>query len=183
MDEKFVCPASWSWGLLFFRGLLHDPAKILKGFVKEGDSVADIGCGPGFFTTALSGMAGAAGKVFAVDLQQEMLDKAKKRVDRLCKNKNVTYVKAGQDSLNLPAGLDRVLAFYMVHEVPDTDRFFREIYSALRPGGKVLVVEPLLHVSKKDFEAEQASAVKAGFIASVGTKAFFSFSMLLEKKQ
>lgn len=78
MPEKFVCPASFSWGLLFGRGLIHNPSKILDGLVKAGDTAADIGCGPGYFTPALSAMAGAAGKVYAVDLQQEMLDKAKK---------------------------------------------------------------------------------------------------------
>ncbi len=182
MDEKFVCPASWSWGLLFFRGLVHNPKKILVSLAGEGKAVADIGCGPGFFTTAMSDAAGASGKVYAVDLQQEMLDKAKKRVEKHCKNKNVTFIKAEKDTLNLVPGLDAALAFYMVHEVPDTDKFFSEIYFALKLGGKLLVIEPLLHVSKKDFEAEKVSAVKAGFSASAGTKAVFSFSMLLEKK-
>jgi ubiquinone/menaquinone biosynthesis C-methylase UbiE len=182
MTEKFVCPASWSWGLLFSRRLVHNPAKILKGLASEGNSVADIGCGPGFFTVALSDAVGAAGKVYAVDLQQKMLDNAKKRVEKLCKNKNVTYVKAEKDSLHLAPGLDAALAFYMVHEVPDTDKFFSEIYSVLKPGGRLLVIEPLMHVSKKDFEAEKASALKAGFTVSPGTKAVFSVSMLLEKK-
>jgi ubiquinone/menaquinone biosynthesis C-methylase UbiE len=184
MENNRVCPASYSWGLiLFLRGLFHNPAKILKGLIKEGGSAADLGCGPGFFTTAMSDMAGASGKVFAIDLQQEMLDKAKKRIERLCKNNNVTYIKAEPDDLNLVSGLDSALAFYMVHEVPDAEKFFKEVYSALKPGGKVLVVEPLFHISKQGLEAEKEAAIKAGFSLSAEKKTLFESTRLFEKKQ
>ena len=84
--------------------------------------------------------------------------------------------------MNLMLGLDAAFAFYMVHEVPDYDKFFSQVYSALKPNGKCLLLSLLLHVFKKDFEAEKVSALKAGVTASVGTKAVFSFSMLLERK-
>jgi ubiquinone/menaquinone biosynthesis C-methylase UbiE len=181
MEHNRVCPASNSWGLLFLRGLVHSPAKILKGFVKEGMTAADIGCGPGFFTTAMSDMAGASGKVYAVDLQQEMLDKAKSRIEKLCKNKNVTFIKAEPDQLNLAPGFDFALAFYMVHEVPDADKFFKEVFSALKPGGKLLVVEPLFHISKAGLEAERAAAIKAGFSVNMEKKTLFESTRVFVK--
>ena len=95
MAEKHVFPAQRSWSLLFGRGLIHNPGKILNGLIRGGDSVVDIGCGPGFFTPTLSYMAGMAGKVFAVDLQQEMLDRAKVIVDKFKWHNNVTYIKYG----------------------------------------------------------------------------------------
>jgi ubiquinone/menaquinone biosynthesis C-methylase UbiE len=182
MGDNFVCPASMSWGLLFLRKLVHNPEKILKGLIKEGAAVVDIGSGPGFFTTYISDMAGVSGKVFAVDLQQEMLDKAKARVDKICKNRNVMYVRSEPDKLNLPPGLDAALAFYMVHEVPDTDKFFLEVYVALKPGGKLLVVEPLFHISKDGLAGEKAAALKAGFSISAEKKAMLESTIVYLKK-
>lgn len=182
MAEKYVFPARRSWSLLFGRGLVHNPEKILNGLIKEGDSVVDIGCGPGFFTPTLSLMAGASGKVFAVDLQQEMLDKAKIRVDKMKWHNNVTYIKYGQESLNLPVGLDFALAFYMVHEVPDTGKFFIEVAESLKPGGRLLVVEPKMHVSKEEYAKEEPAAAKAGLKKTAEPKVAFSYSMLLVKQ-
>lgn len=66
------------------------------------------------------------------------------------------------DTIGPTEPTDLALAFYMVHEVPDPDRFLREVYDALKPGGRLLVVEPKGHVSASDFAATTALASKAG---------------------
>ena len=54
------------------------------------------------------------------------------------------------------------MAFYMVHEVPNAEAFLMEIVSLLKPKGKLLVVEPKLHVSATAFEKTTEVAEKAG---------------------
>ena len=58
---------------------------------------------------------------------------------------------------------DFALAFWMAHEVDDLDRLFAEILAALKPGGLLLLVEPLAHVPQRRFEEIVAAAVSAGF--------------------
>lgn len=80
-------------------------------------------------------------------------------------------------------GLDFALAFYMVHEVPDAGRFFIEVADSLKPGGKLLIAEPKMRVSKAGFAEEEAAAEEAGFKKILEPKILFSYAMLLEKRQ
>ncbi len=76
MNEKTqVCPAQHA-GMLDnrLRRLIHPGKKVLSPFVKEGDFILDLGCGPGSFTNTLAQLTGEKGRVIAVDLQQGMLD-------------------------------------------------------------------------------------------------------------
>ena len=79
-----VCPASHAGFLSSsFRQLIHNPQKILGEFVAPGQTAADIGCGPGFFTLPLAQMVGENGTVVAADLQSEMLEKLRARATKL----------------------------------------------------------------------------------------------------
>ena len=74
-----VCP--WRIGYLLaspLRRLLHDPAKILAPYVREGMTVLEPGPGMGFFTLELARRVGASGRVVAVDIQPRMLDRLKR---------------------------------------------------------------------------------------------------------
>jgi ubiquinone/menaquinone biosynthesis C-methylase UbiE len=181
MKETIVCPASQSGMLLFGRSLIHNPSKILGSHLAQGYVTADIGCGPGYFIPAISHFVGAKGKVYAIDLQQAMLDKAKKRIDKNSHLKNIIYLKAEKDTLGIPEKIDFALAFWMVHEVPDKDRFFKELSDVIKPGGKIVFVEPKIHVSKKEFMESCESACKSGFKVFHGVKAFFSHTAILGK--
>ncbi len=78
-----VCPARHAWFLTTpLRRLITNPSGILRGLVHEGDTALDLGCGPGFFTLPLAQMVGDRGKVVAVDLQAEMLQRLKSRAER-----------------------------------------------------------------------------------------------------
>lgn len=77
----------------------------------------------------------------------------------------VTCHRCTQDAINLAASVqaDFMLAYYMVHEVPDLQAFFNQACPLLKPGGRFLVVEPLFHVSRSRFKTICAAALAAGF--------------------
>jgi ubiquinone/menaquinone biosynthesis C-methylase UbiE len=164
-----------------FRRLLQDPEKILAGHIRPGMTAIDIGCGPGDFTRTMAAMAGESGSVIAIDLQKEMLLHAQEK----CRNNRsaapVTWHQCGPDSLGITAAADFVLSFYMVHEVPDQGRLFREVFELLRPGGKYLVVEPVFHVTDGAFAATLAAAKQAGFRVAGQPSLSLCRAVLLEK--
>jgi ubiquinone/menaquinone biosynthesis C-methylase UbiE len=186
MPEKNarVCPASRSWGLdNIFRKLLQPPKKIVGDYVHPGNTVLDVGCGPGFFTRAMARMAGENGQVIAVDLQEEMLEKMRQQAAKEGILQRIRPVKASEESLNLPAGLqaDFALAFYIVHEVPDQARLFNELWEGIAPGGKLLVVEPGMHVTPEEFQASLLLAAERGFRVLGAPKVRLSRAVLLVK--
>jgi ubiquinone/menaquinone biosynthesis C-methylase UbiE len=79
-DLSHICPR-WLAPVLDnpIRRLIHNPEKILSGFIGNGQTVLDLGCGSGTFTIALAKMVGETGKVIAVDVQDEMLQMVKKK--------------------------------------------------------------------------------------------------------
>ncbi|MCK5162121.1 MAG: class I SAM-dependent methyltransferase [Desulfobacula sp.] len=161
-----VCSHNHSFFLdNFFRRIIQSPKKIVGEFIKDGDTVIDLGCGPGYFSIDMAKMVGKAGKVYSVDLQKEMLDnvgkKAKKQnlTDRImlhnCPQKNI--------GLNGDVKADFILAFYMVHETPDHIKFLKEVKTLLKKGGNFLLVEPRFHVSKKHFQKITRDIKNIGF--------------------
>ena len=166
-----------------FRTLLQSPERILRGYINHGDTVLDIGCGPGFFTRAMARMVGENGRVIAVDLQEEMLEKLRARAGKEGLIRRIRTVKASGESLNLAGQEPAVfaLAFYVVHEVPDKGRLFRELCNALVPGGRLLVVEPTTHVTPEEFQASLRLAETGGFRVFGEPKVLLSRAVLLEK--
>ncbi len=165
MSER-VCPWWLGWFLASpIRKLWQDPARILAPYVRSGMTVLEPGPGMGFFTLELARRVGPTGRVVAVDLQPRMLAGLRRRAERAGLGDRVTARLAGKDSLgveDLAGRVDFVLAFAVVHEMPDVGRFFADVRAALAPGGKVLVAEPSGHVTPPDFEASLAAAVRAG---------------------
>jgi len=71
-----ICPVEKAGGLdNSIRKILQHPRKILRPYIKEGMSVLDLGCGPGYFSLEIAKLLNESGKVIAADLQQGMLDK------------------------------------------------------------------------------------------------------------
>jgi ubiquinone/menaquinone biosynthesis C-methylase UbiE len=163
-----VCPPWMTWTLINpFRSLTQDPGKLLRPFIKDGDTVLDVGCGPGYFTAAMAGLVGDSGLVIAADLQEWMLERVRRRVEKAGLSERVRLHLARPDGLDV--GSDHVnfaLAFWMAHEVPDKERLFSEILSCLVPGGTLLLVEPRMHVNAGAFAAIAGIAEKSGFVSA-----------------
>ncbi len=159
-----VCP--WWLGYSFdnpLRRVVHDPARILDGLVEPGHTVVDIGCGSGFFTLAMARIVGDEGRVIALDVQRQMLDRTRRRAERRGLARRVEFHMAGRDRLGLTQTVDFALAFWMVHEVPDRDAFLAEVDSILKPDAHLLLAEPKVHVSARSYAETIDIARGAGF--------------------
>jgi ubiquinone/menaquinone biosynthesis C-methylase UbiE len=177
-----VCPVELAGGLdNRVRRWLQDPRRILAPFVREGMSALDVGCGPGFFTVELAHLVGPTGTVVAADLQDGMLARLAAKVKGTPLEGRIEFVKSGVDAIGASRPVDFALAFYMVHEVPDKERFFRQLRTLLRPGGRGLLVEPkLFHVSRTAWEVTLRIAESCGFAPRPGPKLLLSWSAVLD---
>ena len=113
-----------------------DVLKIQKGAV-----VADVGAGSGYFTAKLSSRVGPAGKVYAVDIQPEML---RLLGLRLAKGNitNVTLVPGDVDNPRLPAStLDLELLVDVYHEFSAPQTMLKHLRDALKPAGRLVLLE------------------------------------------
>lgn len=164
-DRKHrVCPVSKAGGLdNRIRRWVQNPRKIVGPYVKEGMTVLDVGCGPGFFSMDIAYMVGESGRVIACDLQDGMLQKLGKKLVGTPIQDRITLHKCEKDRLGLSESVDFVLAFYVVHEIPNQQDFFREIKTILKPGGKMLIVEPPFHASHREFDETVRRARETGF--------------------
>ena len=179
-DKNRVCPVELAGSLdTKFRRWLQNPNKILSPHIKEGMRVLDMGCGPGFFTIEIAKMVGDNGKVFAADLQEGMLQIVKNKIAGTELEKRITLVKCEKDKTNVTEKVDFVLCFYMVHEVPGKEDFFKELKNVLDAGGQILIIEPAFHVSKKDFGLTLNIARSIGLKTNAGPKTFMNRSAIL----
>ena len=179
--NKRICPVENAKGLdNVFRKWAHNPKKLLKDYVKEGMVVLDVGCGPGLFSVEMAMMVGESGKVIAVDLQEGMLKKLEHKIAEKEIAERIELRQCEKNKIGVSERVDFVLAFYMVHEVPNQMDFFREIGSILKPNGKVFIIEPMFHVSKKAFENTINIAKEAGLKLFKKEKVFFSRAVVLE---
>ena len=161
-----VCPHQGAFLLdNWIRRMLQPPDKLLQAFIKPGDTLVDLGCGPGFFTTAMARLAGPEGHVAAVDLQGPMLAHVRRKAVREGVSDRITCHLCRPERIGLDLAADFILAWYMVHETPDSAAFFKEVRTLLKNDGRLLVVEPKMHVARADFDAIQADARAAGLIA------------------
>lgn len=181
-DEGHVCPC---WFVYTFdnplRRLLYRPETLLRPYVDDGMTVLDIGCGGGINTLALARLVGETGKVLAVDVQQAMLDMVGRRLKRVGLESRVQLQRCHTDDIGLDDPVDFVNAFWMVHEVPDTRAFLAQLHRILRPGGRLLITEPVFHVSRRMFSATLEEAARAGLHHDHSPRIRFSMTALLHK--
>ena len=109
--------------------------------IPKGASVADIGAGSGFITERLSARVGPTGRVFANDLQPQMLQILGRRL-ALRKITNVTLVQGTIDDPKLdPASVDLEIMVDVYHELSQPQAMLRRLRAALKPGGRLVLLE------------------------------------------
>jgi ubiquinone/menaquinone biosynthesis C-methylase UbiE len=118
------------------------PQQVIESLeLRAGDRVADLGAGAGYFTYRLAEAVGRTGRVFAVDVDEELLDYvAEEAAERGLGN--VDVVRAAPDDPRLPlAGVDVVFTCNTYHHLPDRSAYFARLRARLQPGGRVAIVD------------------------------------------
>ena len=180
--DKRICP----WWLAYtfdnpLRRYLHDPQAILTPYLREGMTAIDIGCGMGYFSRSMAKIVGETGNVISVDVQQEMLDITRKRAEKDAVAQHIQFVRVHEDDLFVTERVDFALAFWMVHEVNDTGKFFLQVHKILKPMGTFLIAEPRVHVSNSRFEEMLSIARGSGFMMYDTPRIRFSRAVALKK--
>lgn len=126
-------------------------------------------------------MVGKSGHVIAADLQEGMLEKLRQKVCGTELEERITLHLCKEDKIGVSALVDFVLLFYMVHELSDQGSFLSEIEKILKPNGKVFLVEPPFHVSRKAFEDTIKNANRAGLVVVDKPRLFLNKPAILTK--
>jgi ubiquinone/menaquinone biosynthesis C-methylase UbiE len=119
------------------------PDSVLKLLLlRPGAVVADIGAGTGYFAIPLAQAIGPDGKVFAIDLQPEMLDLLRKKLEGPDAPYNISLLQGTAETTTLPqASCDLVFIANVWHELPDHAAALREFRRVLRPDGALAIVD------------------------------------------
>jgi arsenite methyltransferase len=118
------------------------PDEVLKALVlQQGQTVADIGSGGGYFALRFAEIVGAEGHVFAVDTDQNFLN----FIQNSAKERglvNVETVLSTKDSAALPEkSLDLIFMRNVSHHLPDRPEYFKKLRVALKPQGRIAIIE------------------------------------------
>lgn len=109
--------------------------------LRPGDVVADVGAGSGYMTVKLARAVGPSGRVLAVDVQPEMIERLTERM-RAEMIANVTPILGAADDPKLPAGsVDLELMVDVYHELAAPQRMLQHLRAALKPGGRLVLLE------------------------------------------
>ncbi len=126
-----------TWG----RAMWQRPDDVIEHLaLSPGARVADIGAGAGYFVTYLAEAVGADGRVFAVDVESEIVDGLR---DDFADSANVTPVLGEYEDPLLPDGeIDLVLLVNTYHHIQGRLAYFERLQGDLAPGGRLAIIEP-----------------------------------------
>ena len=120
----------------------QQPDKVIASLhLRPGDQVADIGAGSGYFTFLLAQAVGAAGKVYAVDVDPDMTEIVARRA-KDNSVQNVETIAARADDPMLPkSGVDLIFTSNTYHHIADRVAYFKSARAYLKPDGKVAIID------------------------------------------
>jgi ubiquinone/menaquinone biosynthesis C-methylase UbiE len=141
--------------------------------LRPGQAVADIGAGTGLFEPLLAAAVGSGGKVYAVDIVPRFVE----HIEAKAAERGLSQVEAvlgAEDSVNLPTGsVDVVFICDAYHHFENYGAMLESIHAALRPGGKLVVVEfDRIEGESPDFVLEHIRASKEEFTAEIEAHGF-----------
>ena len=118
------------------------PSKAIAALdIKPGQVVADVGAGSGYYTVRLAERVGTSGKVFATDIQPEMVRLLQQRVARE-RHTQVDVVQASEADPRLPQNqLDLILMVDVYHELARPQEMLRQLRGALKADGRLVLIE------------------------------------------
>jgi ubiquinone/menaquinone biosynthesis C-methylase UbiE len=118
------------------------PSEVIQAMgLRDGDVVADIGCGTGYFSRPMARAVAPRGRVYAVDIQVQMIGFLRRRFQEEGLT-NVEPVLGENDDPRLPPGsLDWILLVDVYHELQQPKAMLAKMREALKPGGRVALLE------------------------------------------
>jgi arsenite methyltransferase len=146
----------------------NKPDEIISALaLKSGMQVADLGAGGGYFTLRVARAVGREGKVYAVDINAELLEIVKASVSKAGLS-NVVLIHAREDDSMLPEkSVDLIFVRNVFHHLPDQEKYFRDIKPRLKPGGRVAIIEYKKGAYYSGHETSEANVIgsmkKAGY--------------------
>ncbi len=161
------------------RQVWQKPEQVIAALQLEpGEKVADLGCGPGYFTLPVAKAVGPQGRVWAVDIEPRMLERVRQHTANN-KLQNIEMVLAQANDPHLPEGqVDTILIVNTYHHFNYRPVYVSKLRRALAPGGRVVIIDfvpkpraergfgpPLeMQLSRKVVDAELATS---GFYPAV----------------
>lgn len=144
--------------------------------IEKGHQVADVGCHEGYLTFHLSRKVGETGKVYAVDIQSYRLENLKEHLKQEKVN-NVTVILGEEDNPKLPDNrLDAVIIMDTYHEMENHTEVLFHVKRALRPSGRILILEKLKthQIGKSRKEQTKAHTLSPKYVRKELEEAGFS---------
>jgi ubiquinone/menaquinone biosynthesis C-methylase UbiE len=150
---------------------------------EAGMKILDCGCGPGRLSIPLARAVGPTGTVVAFDIQEEMLEKVRRKAkDEQLSNIITMHGGAGDGKL-AKNEYDMVLLVTVLGEIPDRQKAMREIFAGLKPNGILSVTEVIADPHFQSLKTVISEAEKAGFIKKAGFGGRLSFTLNFQKPQ
>lgn len=168
METKtHICPV-WIGYVMAnpLRKLQQNPYKILSPYIDKEMKVLEIGPAMGFFSIPMARLTGATGKVYCVDIQQNMLEKLEHRANKAGVGKTIETRLSTSYSLNiddLKNSIDFALLAYVAHEIPDKDSLFASLSESMKNNSSLLFIEPRGHVNSAAWAESLSIACTHGF--------------------
>jgi ubiquinone/menaquinone biosynthesis C-methylase UbiE len=168
-----------------YRRRIQPPAQLIeRSGIKKGMQVLDLGCGSGAFTTFIARAVGEKGRVYALDIQADMLKQLENKLSKP-ENKDIQNIKLIEgNAYELPfdnGSLDLVNMVTVLQEIPDRNRALQQVKRVLKPGGFLAVTElfpdpdyPWKSTTIKFGEA-------AGFVVDKVSGNFFNYTVRFKK--
>lgn len=135
------CPAALSW-------LVDNPIRhrymgpVLNRIdIRPGERVLELGPGPGTFTVDAAQRTGPEGRLIAVDIQPEMIERVEERVRAAGLSNVETHVASAHDLPLADGSVDRAFLITVLPEIPEPRRALAELRRVLRPGGLLSITE------------------------------------------
>jgi ubiquinone/menaquinone biosynthesis C-methylase UbiE len=148
--------------------------------VRPGAVVADVGAGGGFLTVRLARVVGQEGRVIAVEVNARTLDRLRDRVLRESLM-NVEFIKGDEDNPHLPpSSIDAAVIVNAYHEMRDYHAMLHHLRIALKPDGRLVIVEPLSEKRRNGSREEQIRdhEIAPGFVEQEAREAGFRIMRL-----
>jgi len=118
------------------------PEEVLEHLsIQEGDTIADVGSGGGYFTLAFARIVGETGRVYAIDTKAQNLDYVGKQAAGIGLH-NVSTRLAQERRVDLPEGsVDLIFMRNVFHHIEEPSAYFAHLRPALKPQGRISIID------------------------------------------